>query len=115
MSAYPEHDKLRQISGDSQTIGLFLDFGLPSLDLTLYERIVRDCECTACKRRAGSIEGMHTNEERETVVEGKVQITEWLPTRRTIQAILAEHFGIDQKKIDAEKEQMLSALREAHA
>jgi len=35
------------------------------------------------------------------------------PTSRSIQSILAELFGIDQDKIDAEKQQMLDALREA--
>lgn len=33
------------------------------------------------------------------------------PTHRTIPSLLAEHFGIDQAKLDAEKAQMLVELR----
>lgn len=33
------------------------------------------------------------------------------PTHRTIQSLLAEFFEIDQKRIDAEKEAMLEAMR----
>jgi predicted RNA-binding protein (virulence factor B family) len=35
------------------------------------------------------------------------------PTHRSITDILAAYFGIDQKKIDAEKAQMLDELRAA--
>jgi hypothetical protein len=34
-----------------------------------------------------------------------------VPIRRTIPALLAEYFHIDQKKVDAEKDAMLEALR----
>lgn len=112
---YPEHDKLRKVAGESQAIGEFLDFGLPEQHLVLYERIVRDCECHACKRRRGAHEGMHTPEEMDDAVNGKVQIVEYRPAQRTIQSILAEHFDIDQDKIAAEKEQMLAAMRKANA
>lgn len=37
------------------------------------------------------------------------------PTHRSIPKLLAEFFDIDQSKIDAEKEQMLAAMREANA
>lgn len=33
------------------------------------------------------------------------------PTHRTIPSLLAEFFGIDQAKIDAEKDAMLAAIR----
>jgi hypothetical protein len=36
---------------------------------------------------------------------------DYVPTRRTIPSLLAEYFRIDQKKIDAEKDAMLEALR----
>jgi hypothetical protein len=106
---YPEHEKLAAISDQSQTIGEFLDFGLGKLDLVLYERIVRDCECKGCKR--GEQDGWHTESELAARVDGKVQITEYQPTRKTIKAILAEHFGIDQDAIDREKEEMLKRMR----
>jgi hypothetical protein len=37
------------------------------------------------------------------------------PTSKSIQSILAEHFGIDQDKINAEKEQMLERIRSLNA
>lgn len=114
MSDYPEHDKLHKIVEDSQTIGAFLDTGLPALDLVLYQRIERDCECHACRICQGELSAWHTEDEKATIYGGRVQITEYVPMRKTIQAILAEHFGIDQEKIDAEKEQMLTKLREAN-
>jgi hypothetical protein len=36
---------------------------------------------------------------------------DYVPIRRTIPALLAEYFHIDQKKVDAEKDAMLEALR----
>ncbi len=36
-----------------------------------------------------------------------------VPASYTIQGLLAEHFGIDQKKVDLEQRAMLAALREA--
>lgn len=117
MSDYPEHEKLRKVSDDSNTIGSFLDYGLPELGLTLYEKIERDCECTSCKRRGGRTEGMHTPEEAETAKanKGKVVITEWVPCSRRIEVILAEHYGIDLDKIATEKDDMLDAMRAMNA
>jgi hypothetical protein len=33
------------------------------------------------------------------------------PTHRPLRGLLADFFGIDQRKIDAEKEQMIAAMR----
>lgn len=118
MPEYPEHDKLKAISEQSQTIGEFLDFGLPKQNLALYEFVTYDCECSWCERGQGHRSPMHTAAERDTMfdendrrIHDAVQISTWHPTHRTIQKILAEHFGIDQRKIDDEKDQMLAALR----
>lgn len=84
MSGYPEHEKLRKVADLSQKIGEFLDFGLAKQGLVL-------CEAQD-----------HWSDE-----------TQFYPTHKTVQSILADYFEIDQKKIDAEKEQMLEALRSA--
>lgn len=84
-SPYPEHDKLSEVSERSQEIGAFLDFGLPKMGLVVCEVIE---------------------------IDGEEQL---IPMRRSIQSVLAEYFGIDQAKIDAEKEAMLEAMRAASA
>jgi hypothetical protein len=118
MSEYPEHDKLKAVIEESQAIGEFLDFGLPKQNLALYEFVIHDCECSWCERGQGHRSPMHTAEQRDTMfdknerrIHDAVQISTWQPTHRSIQKILAEYFGIDQKKIDNEKAQMLAALR----
>lgn len=40
---------------------------------------------------------------------------EFLPTQETLQALLAAFFDIDQKRIDAEKEEMLDDIRKMYA
>lgn len=119
MSDYPEHDKQREVAEISQEIGEFLDFGLPRMGLQLYQKITRSCEAA---HKYCSASAWHTTEELATIVdpdsrgpEGRVQIMEWVPTHRSIQSVLAEYFGIDQKKIDAEKDAMLRAMRKANA
>ena len=108
---YPEHEKLHKVSAESQALGEFIDLGLPKLGLVLYEKVVRPCECSTCDAGKGHRDKWHTEDERATAVDGVVQITECRPTYKTVTAILAEHFGIDQDKIDAEKRQMLDELR----
>jgi hypothetical protein len=117
MNEYPEHDKLHKVAEDSQTIGLFLDLGLGEQGLVLYERITRDCECNACRRRGGRTEGMHTDAERALADKnnGKVPVTEYHPTQRTIQSILASYFGIDEKKLAEEKDAIYQDIRNANA
>lgn len=107
MSEYPEHEKQAAVLEQSQAIGEFLDNGLPTMGLVLYQKITRPCEADhKCSRSR-----WHSDEELATIVDGRVQIEEWWPTHRSIQSILAEYFGIDLDKIEAEKRQMLDELR----
>lgn len=115
MSDYPEHEKLREIVDVSNKMGELLDIGFPRMHLDIYERTVGDCECTPCRQRKGKSSIWHTDEEKATIVEGRVQLERWWPTRRSVQSILAEWFGIDQKKLDEEKEAMLEAIRAVNA
>jgi hypothetical protein len=117
---YPEHDKLMKVADESQQLGHFLDFGLPQMNLHLYETKTVDCECYGCEREywhRSDAYGSHSNEEiAQALAEDRaVQLEVTIPTHRTIQSILAEYFEIDQTKLDAEKEAMLSAIREANA
>lgn len=75
---YPEHDKLKAVCGQSQTIGEFLEW-------LEYEKKLIICEHN---------EGFY------------------YPTFNKINDLLAEYFGIDQDKIEAEKKAMLQSIRE---
>ncbi len=87
MTKYPEHEKQAKIVAESQAIGEFLDFGLAKQGLYL-------CEA-----------------DNETYRTASGPETHFFPTHKSIPSILAQYFGIDQTKIDAEKEQMLRDLR----
>lgn len=80
---YPEHEKLHKIKDQSQTIGQFLEW-------------------TGEK-------GWHLAEYVEEYEE-----LDWdmlMPIRRSITDLLAEYFGIDQNRLEAEKRQMLDEIR----
>lgn len=115
MSDYPEHEKLQEVKDESQAIGLFLDHGLSEQRLTIYERITEDCDCPACAHRRGREEGMHTKAERTLAFEnnGKVPLTRYRPTQRTIQSILATYFRIDEKKLAQEKDAIYQRMLDA--
>lgn len=83
-SDYPEHDKLAKVSKLSQEIGEFLDFGLAA-------------------------QGIHLAVADRDSWSKPVLVA----CPKTIPAILATYFEIDQVKIDAEKNAMLEALRNA--
>jgi hypothetical protein len=105
---YPEHEKLRAVKVQSQAIGEFLDYGLPRLGdgMRVYERITRDCECSGCRR--GNPQDWHTYDELAPGL--PVTVEEWVPSHRSIPAMLAEWFGIDERALAAEKDSMLNAL-----
>lgn len=104
---YPEHAKQSKVAELAQEIGEFLEFGLPKMDLAIYQRVVRPYDADhRCARSP-----WHSEEEKETIVDKRVQVEDWRETHRSVQSILAEYFDIDLAKIDAEKKQMLEALR----
>jgi hypothetical protein len=116
MSDYPEHEKLRKISDQSQICGEFLEWlkggyqGSPGLHLCQW------------KEAADVPHWVHdeTGEEVSFSHRHATANPEWYPAGyyspgRTTQELLAQFFGIDQKKIDAEKEQMLADIRAANA
>lgn len=81
MSLYPEHEKMRRISGQSQSIGDFIEW-LHSQGLGL--------------GRWQEVEG-YRNEQ-------------FVPALEGISSLLAKYFDIDLDVIEAEKRQMLDAL-----
>lgn len=112
---YPEHEKLEAVQNQSQQIGEFLDMGLPKLGLMLYEERYFDCECQYCENGEGTLSNHRFLEKEKGRLDEKRGVALYprmSPTFKTIRQILAEHFGIDQAKIDAEKDQMLKEMHE---
>ena len=91
---YPEHEKLKKIVDRSQACGEFLTW------------LQDEKRFWLCQRA--------TDEEREA--EDKNGFSEWDgqewgPAHFDLSKLLAEFFGIDQAKLEAEKDQMLANLR----
>lgn len=85
---YPEHQKLKAISHDSNAIGAFLDW-LPQAGIALHD--------------------LNAPKQMEQW-EMRTLSDEFYPVRKSIQDILAEYFKIDQKLIDQEKQAMMDSL-----
>lgn len=86
---YPEHDKLHAVKDQSQAIGEFLAFGPHTL--CQWVELDKEDEFNALLIEAG-LDGMY---------EPVYNITK----------VLAEHFGIDLDRLEAEKRQMLDEQR----
>lgn len=117
MSDYPEHDKLMECKDDREAIGTFIDVGLGRLfgGMALYELVEVACECRWCLQhdaRAAPIL-VHGESDRQSFRGGVFYEKKWMPTMKSPADILAEYFGIDRDKIDAEKTAMLDAIRSA--
>lgn len=114
MSDYPEHEKLRKISDQSQICGEFLEWlrggheGSPGLHLCQWKEAPEDVPHWIHDETGEpvSFSSRHATENPEWYPSG------YYSPGLTTQELLARFFGIDQKKIDEEKEQMLAALRE---
>lgn len=98
---YPEHEKLKAVKPESQAVGQFMEWLLGQGYVVArhkcphgYEPMSECEESKHCRR-----------EENDLVLWSEATGSSWI-TRR-----LAEHFGIDQAKLDAEKEAMLDAQR----
>jgi hypothetical protein len=87
MSAYPEHDKMHEVVGQSQTIGEFLEW--------LHE------EKGVRLGQFHTIDTPWSDEER------------FDPFTYSTEKLLAEFFEIDLQKIGEEKDAMLASLRES--
>jgi hypothetical protein len=91
-----EHAKMKAVIAQSRTIGAFIDW--------LQQE--REPRMELCERRTFTVRGAG-GEDYETS-------PEWVPSCGSVERLLAEYFGIDLKKIEDEKRQMLDELREAH-
>lgn len=83
MTNYPEHERLKEIRGHSRAIGDFIEW--------LGERKMPICK-------------LHTGP--DFLSDG-----EYFPYQDSTDAILAEYFEIDLKRLEDEKQAMIDALR----
>lgn len=94
---YPEHDKLNAVKDKSQIIGEFLDW-LPRYGVEVDPALGPLSIAYYPLRGNGGMDG---SERREVMYDAPV----------TIEKLLAGYFGIDLKKLEAEKRQILDELR----
>jgi len=115
MSTYPQHEKLAEVKDQSQAIGVFLEFSGYRL-CTVEEHVVDESRCLSQEhyRSTGWLHDWHPSEDcldcdgKDWIQEKAVGLVE---TAKSIQEILAEHFGIDYTALMAEKDAMLEACR----
>lgn len=98
MTDYPEHEKLHKIADKSQSIGEFVEWmqGEKGIVFGSYHEHDDGCMGSGGFRVCG------------------LRKDELCPTRVNIRTLLAEFFGIDESKIEAEKRQMLDEMRAVH-
>jgi hypothetical protein len=116
---YPECTKLSGVTGQSQTVGEFLEWlGQQGVQLMRWETgIPRDAvcpepECLGGRRRVGS------RRQDCSTCKGAGYVTRrasaWVSDPRNTQTLLAEFFGIDLAKVESERRAMLEAVRSAN-
>ncbi len=97
MIEYPEHEKLKKIIDKSQICGEFYEWLTQQKNIRLSKLHQHTSECfdgednLICDR-------FHN---------------EYYPMKVDIRDLLAEFFGIDQERLNAEKEQMIEYLRKS--
>lgn len=131
MSNTPELDKQKEIidSGDSQTVGDFLDWLRDDQGLRLVKHVTHEVQipCTSPDALllgddcvSGTLRDYRGNDKGTCP---QCSGTGWLTVTRTEDvedprtglALIADYFGIDLKKIDAEREQLFESLRQQSA
>lgn len=124
MSTYPEHEKQHKIVEQSQAIGEFLDFAPYTLCEHREAGDNGEPEYIWTQRALGTMpERRDWNPRLHDYIDGRALHNpdyeswdeDYVPVMKSISQILADYFGIDQKKIEKEKRAMLDAIREAQS
>lgn len=100
-SAYPEHEKLKLVQEKSQACGEFLEWLRGTKDYTLCQPHAHGSGCRTSSRYGD-----------ESLSICRLHAGEYVPATVSVSRLLAEFFGIDQRKLDEEKELMLDRQRE---
>lgn len=97
---FPESHKLSNVRELSQAIGEFLeDLGSGGVVLATHHEHTKECEPIPRRRPDETPAGCGLRED------------ELVPLHKSIQTLLADHFGIDLDKLEEEKRKMLESLR----
>ncbi len=101
MIPYPEHDKLQiAIARGSEKIGAFLEeYRHKGQEVSLCVMHTHDSTCY--------VEGKEGSSRSKLCQIGE---GDYVPIHLTTNKVLAEYFGLDLAKIDAEKQAMLAAI-----
>lgn len=132
MIEYPEHEKLEAVEEQSQACGEFLEWLLSVKGYQVCEHVEGHSNGEPRYLTFGETEdGRPIYEDNTDTREPKRRSpdvdawrraenpayfytpTGFYPVRQSIEALLAEHFGIDRKKLEAEKRAMLAKMRAA--
>lgn len=107
MSSYPEHDKLKKVAAQSQACGDFLAWLREVKDLQLCVPHQHDDSCYCVPK----------DEERRGVNMRVCDLKagEYIAAGLSTTKLLAEFFGIDVDKLEAEKQQLLEEQRALNA
>lgn len=112
LSDYPEHEKLRAVAKESQTIGEFLDW------MSFEKGIVRASLVEAHKvwvpMEKGNGFALRQNTDGEWGYWEHYSDKLWMDTTPIVN-LLAEFFNIDQDVLEEEKRAMLNVLRKQNA
>lgn len=111
-SVYPEHDKLSNISDQSQAIGDFLEWAGHKGWMLMHETDIGDVRPCPDSIFGRDCDGTCPKCEGSQVVE--VTRRDWMLAPGSTEDQLAEFFGIDRDKLEAEKRQMLASIRPNH-
>jgi hypothetical protein len=120
VAEYPEHAKLAAVSDRSQAIGEFLDWlGAQGVHLQRWGPVPDERLCPVFDCVDGRLRSASGRDKGEC---GRCGGTGWAPEDReawhadgrSIQALLADYFGIDQARLEREKRTMLDELRHAN-
>ena len=129
MSDYPEHEKLEQVQEQSQACGEFLEWLFSEKGYQVCEFVEGHDNgepryLTAGETKGGRTIYVHERGERyngpDISTFNRVQNpaycytpTGYYPVRASVEDLLAQHFGLDRNKLEAEKRAMLAKLRAA--
>jgi hypothetical protein len=122
MSDYPEHEKLIEVKEQSQAIGEFLDnspyqlcwwreAGDNSDEHSQYIWTEHSLKVKPERKDYPPTLGHYIDGKAEHNPDFESWNEGYYPVHGSIQKILADYFGIDQNKIEAEKRQMLEQIR----
>lgn len=137
MAKYPEHEKLKEIRDQSQKCGEFYEWlqSEHAIEMECHyayerdedgEKVWRDRDGNIVEEYVDPSETYYSREHNRRMKKMRDELgidcrlvkklggPITMPIRQTLTSLLAEFFGIDEKKLEEEKRAMLDECRKAH-